>query len=261
MADGFDVRTAYSLKGKVVIVTGGGTGIGMVYSQRLADAGANVVLADIAEADGERVAAEINNSGGTALAIATDVKDEVRVQKMVDGTISHFGRIDGLVNNASMMSVLPRGDWFNIPPEQWDAVMEVNLKGIFLCCRAVYPHMKAQGGGRIVNISSSRVWEGQPNRLHYTTSKAGVIGLTRALAREVGDDNIGVNAVTPGFTLSATQVASSSSNYMAGRDEGKCFKRPQVPDDLVGTVLFLLSEASAYMTGQTLNVDGGQNMH
>ncbi len=261
MADGFDARTAYSLADRVVIVTGGGTGIGMVYSQRLAEAGAKVVLADIAAEEGEKVAAEINAGGGDALAVATDVKDEARVQAMVDAAIDKYGRVDGLINNASMMSVLPRGDWFNIPPDEWDAVMQVNLKGIFLCCRAVYPHMKAQGGGRIVNISSGRIWEGNPNRLHYTTSKAGVVGLTRALAREVGGDGIGVNAVTPGFTLSATQVASSSSNYMAGRDEGKCFKRPQVPDDLVGTVLFLLSDASGYMTGQTLNVDGGQYMH
>ena len=108
---------------------------------------------------------------------------------------------------------------------------------------------------------NGRVWEGNPNRLDYTTSKAGVIGLTRALAREVGDDKIRVNAVTPGFTLSETQLASSSSNYMAGRDDGKCFKRAQVPDDLVGTVMFLLSDAASYMTGQTINVDGGLYMH
>jgi 3-oxoacyl-[acyl-carrier protein] reductase len=180
---------------------------------------------------------------------------------MVDATIGKWGRIDGLINNASLMSVLPRGDWFRIPIDEWDRVMAVNLKGIFLCCRAVYPHMKAQGGGRIVNISSSRIWAGNPNRLHYTTSKAGVVGLTRALAREVGDDKIGVNAITPGFTESETQMASSSSNYVAGRDQSRCFKRPQYPDDLVGAVMFLISDASAFITGQTINVDGGQAMH
>jgi 3-oxoacyl-[acyl-carrier protein] reductase len=121
--------------------------------------------------------------------------------------------------------------------------------------------MKAQGGGRIVNISSSRIWAGNPNRLHYTTSKAGVVGLTRALAREVGDDKIGVNAITPGFTESETQMASSSANYVAGRDQSRCFKRPQFPDDLVGAVMFLLSDASSFITGQTINVDGGQAMH
>jgi 3-oxoacyl-[acyl-carrier protein] reductase len=257
----FDVNTAYSVKGKVVIVTGGGTGIGKVYSQRLAEGGARVVLADIAAEAGEAVAAGIRDAGGEAIAICTDVIDPDAVQAMVDQTIGKWGRIDGLINNASLMSVLPRGDWFRIPIDEWDRVMAVNLKGIFLCCRAVYPHMKAQGGGRIVNISSSRIWAGNPNRLHYTTSKAGVVGLTRALAREVGDDKIGVNAITPGFTESETQMASSSSNYVAGRDQSRCFKRPQYPDDLVGAVMFLISDASAFITGQTINVDGGQAMH
>lgn len=257
----FDVNTAYSVKGKVVIVTGGGTGIGKVYSQRLAEGGARVVLADIAAEASEAVAAGIRDAGGEAIAISTDVIDPDAVQAMVDQTIGKWGRIDGLINNASLMSVLPRGDWFRIPIDEWDRVMAVNLKGIFLCCRAVYPHMKAQGGGRIVNISSSRIWAGNPNRLHYTTSKAGVVGLTRALAREVGDDKIGVNAITPGFTESETQLASSSSNYVAGRDQSRCFKRPQYPDDLVGAVMFLISDASAFITGQTINVDGGQAMH
>ncbi|MFM1816648.1 MAG: hypothetical protein RLZ98_3343 [Pseudomonadota bacterium] len=258
---GFNPNTSYSVAGKTIIVTGGGTGIGKVYSQRAAEGGANVVLADIAGEEAEAVAAEIRAAGGAALAVTTDVADPELVEAMVAKTVKTYGRVDGLVNNASLMSTLPRGDWFKIPVEQWDRVMEVNLKGIFLCCRAVYPHMKAQGGGRIVNISSSRIWAGMPNRLHYTTSKAGVIGLTRALAREVGADNIGVNAVTPGLTLSETQLATSSQNYLAATGEGRCFNRPQVPDDLAGTVLFLLSDASGFITGQTINVDGGMTMH
>ena len=147
MADGFDPRRAYDLGGRVIIVTGGGTGIGMVYSQILAEAGAKVVLADLAAEEGDRVAQEIRESGGEALSITTDVKDEVMVENMVNLTMKKFGQVNGLINNASMMSVLPRGDWFNIPPDEWDSVMQVNLKGIFLCCRAVYPHMKVQGGG------------------------------------------------------------------------------------------------------------------
>ena len=261
MAEEFDGDTAFGVSGKVVIVTGGGSGIGKIYSQRLAQGGAKVVLADIAADEADKVAAGIKDAGGEALCAPTDVSDETAVQAMVERTIETYGRVDGLINNASMMSVLPRGEWFRISVERWDQVMAVNLRGIFVCCRAVYPHMKQQGGGRIVNISSGRIWEGNPNRLDYTTSKAGVIGLTRALAREVGDDGIGVNAITPGFTMSETQVASSSSNYMAGRDEGKCFKRPQFPDDLVGAVMFLLSDASGFITGQTLNVDGGMYMH
>ena len=140
--------------------------------------------------------------------------------------------------------------------------MAVNLRGIFLCCRAVYPQMKSQGGGKIVNISSNRVWDGTPNRLHYTTSKAGVIGLTRALSREVGEDNITVNAITPGFTQSETQMASSSNSYVGNKVAlNKALNRAQMPDDLVGAVMFLLSDASNFITGQTLNVDGGQMMH
>jgi 3-oxoacyl-[acyl-carrier protein] reductase len=258
---GFDVKTAFSVAGKVIIVTGGGTGIGKVYSQRLAEGGAKVVLADIAAEPASQVAEDCTKAGLEVVSFPTDVANPESVEAMVAQTIAKWGRVDGLINNASLMSVLPRGDWFKIPVDEWDRVMAVNLKGIFLCCRAVYPHMKAQGGGRIVNISSSRIWQGNPNRLHYTTSKAGVIGLTRSLAREVGDDKIGVNAVTPGFTLSETQMASSSSNYSTGREDGRSFKRPQVPDDLVGAVMFLLSDASAFITGQTINVDGGMAMH
>jgi 3-oxoacyl-[acyl-carrier protein] reductase len=140
--------------------------------------------------------------------------------------------------------------------------MEVNLRGMFLCCRAVYPQMKKQGSGKIINISSSRVWEGTPNRLHYTTSKAGVISLTRALAREVGEDKIAVNPITPSFTSSETQVASSIPEHVNSREDvRKAFKRKQVLDDLVGTVMFLASGASNFITGQTINVDGGLSMH
>jgi len=257
----FDPNVVFSLEDKVIIVTGGGTGIGKVYSQRLAAGGAKVVLADIANKEADEVARGICETGGTALSVPTDVSSEEAVQNMVKTAVEEFGGIDGLINNASLMSVLPRGNWFEISAERWDSVMSVNLKGIFLCCRAVYPYMQKLGGGRIVNISSGRIWEGNPNRLDYTTSKAGVVGLTRALAREIGDDNISVNAITPGFTLSETQLATSSSNYLGGRDEGKCFKRPQTPDDLVGTVIFLLSDAAGYITGQTVNVDGGLYMH
>jgi 3-oxoacyl-[acyl-carrier protein] reductase len=157
--------------------------------------------------------------------------------------------------------VLPRRSWLEIPVEEWDRVMAVNLRGMFLSCRAVFPAMKAQGRGKIVNISSSRVWEGTPNRLHYTTSKAGVIGFTRALARELGELGITVNAVTPGMTQSETQVQSSSANYLATRVAGRAIERVQVPDDLVGAVMFLSSAASDFMTGQTVNVDGGRAMH
>jgi len=254
----------FDLSDQVVIVTGGGTGIGETYSEEIAKAGAKVVIADIAADAGEKVAARIRAANRAAIAVPTDISDPEQTQRMADAALAEWGRIDGLVNNASLMSTLERKSWMDIDIDEWDRVMAVNLKGMFLCCRAVYPQMKTQGRGRIVNISSTRFFLGTPNRLHYSTSKAGVIGFTRSLAREIGDDNITVNAITPGFTESPTQMATSTPEYLAQAKErykGRAFKRGQTPMDLVGTVMFLLSDASGFMTGQTLNVDGGESMH
>jgi 3-oxoacyl-[acyl-carrier protein] reductase len=254
-ADRFDLR------GQSVIITGGGKGIGKVYAREFAHAGARVLAADIDGEGAEAVAREIVAEGYEAVGMRVDISDPSAVEVMAKTALQHFGTIDVLINNASLMSVLPRRDWMEIPIDEWDRVMEVNLRGMFLCCRAVAPTMKDNNRGKIVNISSSRVWEGTPLRLHYTTSKAGVVGLTRALARELGQHNINVNAITPGATLSETQVASSSGNYLATRVGGRAFERPQVPEDLVGAVMFLSTRASDFITGQTLNVDGGKSMH
>ena len=251
----------FDLAGRVVIITGGGKGIGKVYAREFARAGARVVAADIDGEAADSVANEIVAEGGAALALRTDIADPASTDAMAAAAQERFGGIDVLVNNASLMSVLPRRSWLEIPIEEWDRVMAVNLRGMFLACRAVFPAMKAKGRGKIVNISSSRVWEGTPNRLHYTTSKAGVIGFTRALAREVGEFGIPVNAVSPGLTQSETQVSSSSGNYLAMRIAGRAIERAQFPEDLVGTVMFLSSAASDFMTAQTLNVDGGKAMH
>jgi 3-oxoacyl-[acyl-carrier protein] reductase len=251
----------FDLEGRVVIITGGGKGIGKVYAQEFARAGARVLAADIDGAAADSVAKEIRAAGGDAVGTTTDISDADSTQAMAEAARTQFGGIDVLVNNASLMSALPRRSWLEIPVEEWDRVMAVNLRGMFLSCRAVFPAMRERGRGKIVNISSSRVWEGVPNRLHYTTSKAGVIGFTRALAREVGEFGITVNAVTPGLTLSDTQVASSSNNYLAVVAEGRALGRPQIPEDLVGAVMFLSCAASDFMTGQTINVDGGRAMH
>jgi 3-oxoacyl-[acyl-carrier protein] reductase len=251
----------FDLRGKVVIITGGGKGIGKVYAQEFARAGARVVAADIDGAGAEAVASGIVAEGYEAIGVRTDISDAASVTDMVKATVDRFGTVDVLVNNASLMSVLPRRDWMEIPVEEWDRVMAVNLRGMFLCCHAVASIMKEKGRGKIINIASSRVWEGTPLRLHYTTSKAGVVGFTRALAREMGPHNVNVNAVSPGNTLSETQVASSSGNYLATRVEGRSLPRNQYPEDLVGAVMFLATQASDFMTGQTINVDGGRAMH
>jgi 3-oxoacyl-[acyl-carrier protein] reductase len=251
----------FDLAGRVAIITGGGKGIGKVYAREFARAGAHVVAADIDHEAAESVVTEIIADGGKAIGLRTDIADPTSTEAMAAAALERFGTIDVLINNASLMSVLPRRSWLEIPIDEWDRVMAVNLRGMFLACRAVFPTMKQKGRGKIVNISSSRVWEGTPNRLHYTTSKAGVIGFTRALAREVGEFGITVNAVSPGMTQSDTQVSSSSGNYLATRIAGRAIERAQFPEDLVGAVMFLSSAASDFMTGQTINVDGGKAMH
>ncbi len=252
----------FDLGRRVVIVTGGGKGIGKAYCQAMAQAGARVVAADIDGDAAQALAAQIGEDGGEALGVRVDIANPASCEAMAAAVLDRYGTIDGLVNNAALMSTLARRSWFEIPVEEWDSVMAVNLRGLFMCCRAVFPAMRERGYGKIVNISSSRIWEGSPNRLHYTTSKAGVIGFTRAIAREVGEFGITVNAVTPGFTLSETQLQSSDDSYITGRSYAEqAIKRPQVPDDLVGAVMFFVSAASDFISGQTLNVDGGKAMH
>ena len=255
------VNERFDFTGKSVVVTGGGKGIGKVYVEEFAKAGARVAAADIDAEAAKTVGATLHQAGFEAIGFGVDIASEEATKAMAQTVLDRFGAIDVLVNNASLMSVLPRRSWLEIPVEEWDRVMAVNLRGMFLACRAAFPALKAQKRGKIVNISSSRVWEGTPNRLHYTTSKAGVIGFTRALAREVGEFGITVNALTPGMTQSETQVASSSGNYLAARIAGRTIERVQVPADLVGAVMFLSSAASDFMTGQTINVDGGKSMH
>jgi 3-oxoacyl-[acyl-carrier protein] reductase len=215
------VNERFDFSGCSVLITGGGKGIGKVYAEEFAKAGARVAAADIDAEAAKGVAAALTAAGHEAIAIEVDIADEGSTKAMAAAVQERFGAIDVLVNNASLMSALPRRSWLEIPVEEWDRVMAVNLRGMLLTCRAAFPAMKAQGRGKIVNISSSRVWEGTPNRLHYTTSKAGVIGFTRALAREVAEFGITVNALTPGLTQSETQVASSSGNYLATRIAGR----------------------------------------
>ena len=255
------INPRFDLEGRVVVITGGGKGIGKVYAQEFGRAGARVVAADIDGQAAQAVETAIVKNGGEALGLSTDIAEPASVDALARAVLDRFGTVDVLINNASLMSALARRSWLEIPIEEWDRVMAVNLRGMFLTCRAFVPAMRDRGYGKIVNISSSRVWEGTPNRLHYTTSKAGVIGFTRALAREVAEFGITVNAVTPGLTLSDTQVASSSNNYLAVTAAGRAIARPQVPEDLVGAVMFLSCAASDFMTGQTINVDGGKSMH
>ena len=251
------------LRGKIVIVTGGGHGIGKTYCLAFARAGARVVVADIDLPAAEQVAAQITrNEGASALAVRTDVADEESTRQMVAAALKRFGRIDVLVNNAAIFATIPinRGGIESIDPSEWDRLMAVNLKGLFFCVRAVLPTMRAQKSGKIINISSGTALTGSPGRIHYVTSKAGVIGFTRTLAREVGDNNIQVNAIAPGSTLSEENPTEEIIRMRQARVGDRALKRVQVPDDLVGTMLFLASPLSDFMTGQTICVDGGGAM-
>lgn len=250
------------LDGKVAIVTGGGKGIGGAYSAALAAEGARVVIAELDEAAARLTAESIERNGGEAVAIPTDVASERSVAAMVGQTLDHFGKIDGLVNNAALFADMPRhASWEEIGAEEWDQVMAVNLRGVFFGCRAVVPAMRREGGGSIVNISSTTVLNGGQGSPHYVASKAGVMGLTRSLARLVGEDNIRVNTVAPGRTASDTFLAKTGIESFATNTMVRAIKRVQRSEDLAGTVVFLLSDESALMTGQMLVVDGGKDFH
>lgn len=248
------------LKDKVAIVTGGGHGIGRAYCLGFGGAGAKVVVADIDEPAATKVAKEVNTqTDAKSLAVKVDVANEPSTQMMVRAILDEYGRIDILVNNAAIFATIPmnRGGIESIDPGEWDRMMAVNLKGLFFCCRAVLPGMRQQKSGKIVNISSGTWLSGSPGRIHYVTSKAGVVGFTRTLAREVGEDNINVNAIAPGSTLSEENPTAEILKMRQARLGDRALKRVQVPQDLVGTVLFLSSPLSDFMTGQTVAVDGG----
>ena len=246
------------LEGRVAIVTGGGHGIGKAYARRLADEGAALVIAELDGAAGERVATEV---GGVA--VRTDVADEASCQEMARRTIERYGRIDALVNNAAIFATIPmsRAPFDQIDPAEWDRMMAVNLRGTWLACRAVIPQMRKQRYGKIINISSGTALKGSASRIHYVTSKAGIIGFTRTLAMEVGKDNICVNCIAPGSTLSEENADEALVKYRQAAASTRALQRMQRPEDLVGAVAFFASSDSDFITGQTLVVDGGAHMH
>jgi NAD(P)-dependent dehydrogenase (short-subunit alcohol dehydrogenase family) len=245
------------LEGRVAIVTGGARHIGAAYCRRLAEEGAAVVIADIL--DGARVAEDIRFKGGRALPLRVDVSNEEDTNRMALETAKAFGRIDILVNNAAIFINIQRHPFYEITAEEWDRVSAVNVKGPFLCAKAVFPMMKEQRSGKIINISSSTAYWGTPSFLHYVASKAALIGMTRSLAREVGEFGICVNAVAPGLVEHEGQTAPRALTEL--QLKARSIKRLQTPEDLLGTLVFLASSDSDFMTGQTIVVDGGSVFH
>jgi 3-oxoacyl-[acyl-carrier protein] reductase len=249
------------LKDKVVIITGAGQGLGAAYARKFCKEGARVVLADINGDKLHDVVKELTKKGYEAFSVSTDVSEESSTQALVRASVERYGRIDVLVNNAAVFSTIKLKPMEEIPVEEWDRLMSVNLRGLFLCSKAVIPQMKAQKKGKIINISSATVFMGKPYYIHYVTSKAGVIGFTRALAREVGDWNIQVNCLTPGYTETEIPRGTTTPEQKKAIIGHQCVKRIGVPDDLVGIMVFLASDESDFMSGQTVNVDGGDNLH
>ncbi len=248
------------LLGKTAIVTGAGRGIGKAIALRLAQDGASVVIADIANQDA--AAAEVGTEGRHAVGLRVDVTSEADVERMALETARHFGGIDILVNNAARFADLEPGAFEEITAAQWREVMEVNVLGVFLCCRACVPHMRRAGGGRIINIASATVMKGTPHLLHYVSSKGAVVAMTRSLARELGAHRITVNAIAPGFTLSEEILKRPGHLAHGGPSLAtRALKREERPSDLVGAASFLASEDAAFVTGQTLVVDGGSAMN
>ncbi|PYN43405.1 MAG: dehydrogenase [Candidatus Rokuibacteriota bacterium] len=247
------------LKDKVVIVTGGARGIGRAYCLGLATEGARVVVADIV--DPKPTVKELETRGGQALGVECDVSREEDTLRLATETLARWGRIDVLVNNAALYGALKRRPFMEIPVEEWDRVMAINLRGLFLCSRAVFPAMKTQGKGKIVTIASGTFFKGVPNYIHYTTSKGGVVGFTRSLARELGEFGIRVNAIAPGFTLSGENEKNMPPEGKDANVRMRMLKRAEVPEDIVGTLIFLASDDSDFITGQTVVVDGGGSVH
>jgi len=244
------------MKDKVVIITGAAGGLGRTFALAFAKAGASVIASDINEKGVQETVKLIEKEGGKGLAIQTDVSNESSTQSLAKQTMDAFGQIDILINNAAIYAGLERKPFYEISEKEWDLVMNVNLKGAWLCSKAVVPFMK-KTGGKIIHISSATVMSGSPNWAHYVASKGGVIGLTRSMAREVGDLNINVNAVAPGFTLTDASLGlmEDAANYGVNRG---AIKRASKAEDIVGAVLFLASANADFISGQTIVVDGGK---
>ncbi|CAA9516129.1 MAG: 3-oxoacyl-[acyl-carrier protein] reductase [uncultured Solirubrobacteraceae bacterium] len=246
-----------ALDGRVAIVTGGAQGIGRAIADGLAAEGARIVIADLRGAE----AAAGRYPDGVGLTV--DVASEADTARMAEETVARCGRIDILVNNAGLYATLAMRPFDQIDVDEWRRVMDVNVMSMFLTCRAVVPHMRAQGGGRIVNISSGTPFRGVPFLLHYVTSKGAIVALTRALAKELGGDEVLVNCVAPGFTMSEG-VRDNQEVVKALREvslASRTLKRDQEPEDVVGAVVFLCGPGASFVTGQTMVIDGGQYFH
>lgn len=249
------------LNGRAIIVTGAAQGIGAAYAQALAAEGARLSLCDLQAP--EATLAAIKKAGGEAIGMACNVTDATAVARLVEATDKAFGGVQGLVNNAALFGGLDLKKFDQITSEEWDRVMTVNVRGSFECVKAVLPVMRRQRYGKIVNIASGTVFKGTPMMLHYVTSKGAIVAFTRAIARECGDEGIRCNCLAPGLTMSEAvrNNPAWAKSLVQANVASRCIKREMVPEDLLGTLVFLCAADSDFMTGQTVVVDGGSAMH
>jgi 3-oxoacyl-[acyl-carrier protein] reductase len=245
-----------SRQSRVAIVTGAAKGLGRAYALALARDGCRVVAADVLDA--APVAEEIEAAGGEALALRVDVSDEAATDELARATLERFGRVDVLVNNAAIFTAIVKKPFDELTVEEWDRMFAVNVRGAWLCCKSVAPAMKAQRGGKIVNVSSMTVPGGVPLFLHYVASKAAIVGLTRALARELGDWNVCVNTLSPDYVPWDEAYAGRQPEMAGLVASQRCFRRDMEPDDLVGALLWLTGPGSDFVTGQNVWVNGGR---
>jgi NAD(P)-dependent dehydrogenase (short-subunit alcohol dehydrogenase family) len=247
----------FDVAGRVVIVTGGGQGIGREYVKQYAAAGAIPIIAELNAEKAKAVEEEVRAAGHKALAVVTNVADPASVDALVERVMSEFGRIDVLVNNAGIFTTLKMRPFQDIPLDEWNTVLNVNITGCYLTARAVAPTMMNAKWGRIINITSGSVPLGVKNYLHYVTSKSALIGMSNSMARELGAFGITVNAVQPGGTFTEIPRETITEEGKARLIASQCIPREEVPMDLVGLVIFLSTEASGFITGQTIACDGG----
>jgi NAD(P)-dependent dehydrogenase (short-subunit alcohol dehydrogenase family) len=255
----------FGLNGRVAAVTGGAKGIGMYYSEALAGAGANVVIADIDAAAVADTSHRLNEEfPGRVLGVQLDVGSRDSIRNMVGEIDQKWGRLDILVNNAAIFSVLkPKETPWLIPEQEFDDVMAVNVRGMYVCTVECLPLMERNGWGRVINIASGLAFKGQPSMMHYAASKGAVVTLTRSMAAALADKGINVNTLAPGGTASPTVVANrpDAPRISERTAQQRLIKRVEVPEDLLGTLLYLSSPASGFVTGQALLVDGGTYLH
>ena len=250
-------HTEFNLQGKCVLITGGARGLGAAFARRLVDCGARVVIADVLTERGLQECRRLREGGGEAHFVEMDIGDPEVVERGVDVAVRALGGFDGLVNNAAIATGVGGRLFEDIDLDDWDRVMRVNVRGTWLVTRAALTHLKqAQGGGRIVNIASDTALWGAPRLMHYVASKGAVIAMTRAMAQELGDANICVNAIAPGLTeVEVTQSVPEERHELYRQN--RALQRDQLPDDISGVVAFLLSDAAGFMTGTLLPVNGG----